>query len=82
MPVAVVIWLRGAALKHAKTWCPSTLLRTVSLSNGRSIVSGQMVTQLKRDPLAPSRLCGEEPRPKVGASSEEKARLNWGHMAP
>jgi hypothetical protein len=24
----------------------------------------------------------EEPRPKVGASSKEKARLNWGHMPP
>jgi hypothetical protein len=23
----------------------------------------------------------EEPRPKVGASSKEKARLNWGYMS-
>jgi hypothetical protein len=27
--------------------------RAVSLSNGRSTTSGQMVTKLKRDPLAP-----------------------------
>ena len=32
--------VRGAASEYAKLWCPSTLLRTVSLSNGRSTTSG------------------------------------------
>ena len=41
------------AAKYAKMRCPSTLLRTVSLSNGRSTTSEQMVVKLKRDPLAP-----------------------------
>jgi hypothetical protein len=27
-------------------------------------------------------LRSEEPRPKVGACSKEKAGLNWGHMRP
>ena len=36
-----------------KFWCPSTSLRAVNLSNGRSITSRRIEATLKRDPRTP-----------------------------
>ena len=44
--------LWGYRQKVIRFWCPSMLLRALSLSKGRSTTSGQMVAALKRDPHA------------------------------
>jgi len=44
----LALW--GCHLNDAGFWCPSTLLRTVSLSNGRSTIVEAVVAALKRDP--------------------------------
>ena len=44
----VALW--GYCHNDVGFWCPSTLLRAVSLSNGRSTIAGAVVAALKRDP--------------------------------